>query len=133
MSKGGVTAATMAEYFRDVQNRDVLFFIDNIYRFLQAGNELATLLSLIPSEGGYQPTLTTEMGELEERLVSTQTAAITSIQAIYVPADDITDPAVQAALPYFDSVVVLSRDAYQEGRYPAVDILNSSSSVLEPD
>lgn len=131
--KVAATAATMAEYFRDIQNRDVLFFIDNIYRFLQAGNELSTLLSLIPSEGGYQPTLTSEVGELEERLVSTKAAAITSIQAIYVPADDITDPAVQAALPYFDSVVVLSRDAYQEGRYPAVDILSSSSSVIEPD
>jgi len=131
--KVGATAATMAEYFRDEQRRDVLFFIDNIYRFLQAGNELATLLSLIPSEGGYQPTLTSEIGELEERLVSTQRAAITSIQAIYVPADDITDPAVQAALPYFDSVVVLSRDVYQEGRYPAVDILASSSSVIDPD
>ena len=131
--KVGATAATMAEYFRDVQSRDVLFFIDNIYRFLQAGNELATLLSMIPSEGGYQPTLTSEIGELEERLVSTQSAAITSIQAIYVPADDITDPGVQAALPYFDSVVVLSRDVYQEGSYPAVDILASSSSVIEPD
>ncbi len=131
--KIGATATTMAEYFRDIQNRDVLFFIDNVYRFLQAGNELATLLSLIPSEGGYQPTLTSEVGELEERLVSTQGAAITSIQAIYVPADDITDPAVQAVLPYFDSVVILSRDVYQEGRYPAVDILASSSSVIEPD
>ena len=130
--KVGATAATMAEYFRDEQRRDVLFFIDNIYRFLQAGNELATLLAMIPSEGGYQPTLTSEIGELEERLVS-QSAAITSIQAIYVPADDITDPGVQAALPYFDSVVVLSRDVYQEGRYPAVDILASSSSVIEPD
>ena len=123
----------MAEYFRDVQGRDVLFFIDNIYRFLQAGNELATLLGMIPSEGGYQSTLTSEIGELEERLVSTQSAAITSIQAIYVPADDITDPGVQAALPYFDSVIVLSRDVYQEGRYPAVDVLASSSSVIEPD
>lgn len=131
--KIGATATTMAEYFRDIQNRDVLFFIDNVYRFLQAGNELATLLSLIPSEGGYQPTLTSEVGELEERLVSTEKAAITSIQAIYVPADDITDPAVQAVLPYFDSVVILSRDVYQEGRYPAVDILASSSSVIEPD
>ncbi len=131
--KVGATAATLAEYFRDVKNRDVLFFVDNLYRFMQAGNELSTLLSMIPSEGGYQPTLTSEVGEFEERLVSTNKATITSIQAIYVPADDITDPAIQAVVPYFDSLVVLSRDVYQEGRHPAVDILASSSSVLDPD
>ncbi len=131
--KVGSTATTIAEYFRDVQNRDVLLFIDNVYRFLQAGNELSTLLAVIPSEGGYQPTLTSEIGSLEERLVSTEEAAITSIQAVYVPADDITDSAVQATIPYFDSVVILSRDVYQEGRYPTVDILASSSSVINPE
>jgi len=130
--KVGFVAATIAEYFRDFHKKDVLFFIDNIYRFLQAGNELSTLLGDIPSEGGYQPTLNSEIGQLEERLVSTKSGSITSIQAIYVPADDITDPGVQAVLPYFDSVVILSRDVYQEGRYPAVDILASSSSVVDP-
>lgn len=131
--KVGAAAASLAEYFRDVENKDVLFFMDNLYRFLQAGNELSTLLSMIPSEGGYQPTLTSEVGELQERLVSTKKATITSIQAIYVPADDITDPAIQAVVPYFDSLVILSRDVYQEGRHPSVDILSSSSSVLDPD
>ncbi|OIP75983.1 MAG: F0F1 ATP synthase subunit beta [Parcubacteria group bacterium CG2_30_36_18] len=130
--KVGFVAATIAEYFRDFHHQDVLFFIDNIYRFLQAGNELSTMLSVIPSEDGYQPTLLSEIGRLEERLVSTKNGSITSIQAIYVPADDITDSGVQAVLPYFDSVVILSRDIYQEGRYPAVDILASSSSVIDP-
>lgn len=130
--KVGFAAASLAEYFRDFHQEDVLFFIDNVYRFLQAGNELSTLLSVIPSEDGYQPTLLSEIGKLEERLVSTQKAAITSVQAVYVPADDITDAGVQAVLPYFDSVVILSRDSYQEGRYPAVDILASSSSVIDP-
>jgi F-type H+-transporting ATPase subunit beta len=130
--KVGFTAATIAEYLRDFLHQDVLFFIDNVYRFLQAGNELSTMLSVIPSEDGYQPTLNSEIGELEERLVSTKNGSITSIQAIYLPADDITDSGVQAVLPYFDSVVILSRDIYQEGRYPAVDILDSSSSVTDP-
>lgn len=130
--KVGFVAATIAEYFRDFYQEDVLFFIDNIYRFLQAGNELSTLLSVIPSEEGYQPTLLSEIGKLEEKLVSTKAGSITSIQAIYVPADDITDSGVQAVLPYFDSIVVLSREVYQEGRYPAVDILASSSSVIDP-
>jgi len=130
--KVGFVAATIAEYFRDFHQENVLFFIDNIYRFLQAGNELSTLLSVIPSEDGYQPTLNSEIGKLEERLVSTKNGSITSVQAIYVPADDITDSGVQAVLPYFDSVVVLSRDVYQEGRYPAIDILASSSSVIDP-
>ena len=130
--KVGFVAATIAEYFRDFHQENVLFFIDNVYRFLQAGNELSTLLSVIPSEDGYQPTLLSEIGKLEERLVSTKAGSITSIQAIYVPADDITDSGVQAVLPYFDSVVILSRDVYQEGRYPAVDILASSSSVIDP-
>ncbi len=130
--KVGFVAATIAEYFRDFHHQDVLFFIDNVYRFLQAGNELSTILSEIPSEDGYQPTLNSEIGKLEQRLVSTKNGSITSIQAIYVPADDITDSGVQAVLPYFDSVVILSRDIYQEGRYPAVDILASSSSVIDP-
>ena len=130
--KVGLVAATIAEYFRDFHQKDVLFFIDNVYRFLQAGNELSTLLSVIPSEDGYQPTLLSEIGKLEERLVSTKNGSITSIQAIYVPADDITDSGVQAVLPYFDSIVILSRDVYQEGRYPAIDILASSSSVIDP-
>ena len=130
--KVGFVAAAIAEYFRDSCKENVLFFIDNVYRFLQAGNELSTLLSVIPSEDGYQPTLNSEIGKLEERLVSTKNGSITSIQAIYVPADDITDSGVQAVLPYFDSMVILSRDVYQEGRYPAIDILASSSSVIDP-
>ena len=130
--KVGFVAAAIAEYFRDSCKENVLFFIDNVYRFLQAGNELSTLLSVIPSEDGYQPTLNSEIGKLEERLVSTKNGSITSIQAIYVPADDITDSGVQAVLPYFDSIAVLSRDVYQEGRYPAIDILTSSSSVIDP-
>ncbi len=130
--KVGFVAATIAEYFRDFHRENVLFFIDNVYRFLQAGNELSTLLSVIPSEDGYQPTLNSEIGKLEERLVSTKNGSITSVQAIYIPADDITDSGVQAILPYFDSIVVLSRDVYQEGRYPAIDILASSSSVIDP-
>lgn len=130
--KVGFVAVTIAEYFRDFFQEDVLFFIDNIYRFLQAGNELSTLFSVIPSEDGYQPTLLSEIGKLEERLASTKSGSITSVQAIYVPADDITDSGVQAVLPYFDSVVILSREVAQEGRYPAVDILASSSSVIDP-
>lgn len=129
---GGV-AVTLAEYFRDQLKENVLFFVDNLYRFLQAGNELSTLLGNIPSEGGYQPTLTSEIGNFQERLVSTKTASITSIEAIYVPADDITDPAVQAVIPYFDSIVVFSREVYQEGRVPAIDFLASSSSLLTPE
>lgn len=125
-------AASVAEYFRDFYKQDVLFFIDNVYRFLQAGQELSTLLRVIPSEDGYQPTLSSEIGKFEERLVSNKSGSITSIQTIYVPADDITDSGVQAVLPYFDSVLVLSRDVYQEGRYPAADILASSSSVINP-
>ncbi|HUW71919.1 MAG TPA: F0F1 ATP synthase subunit beta [Candidatus Humimicrobiaceae bacterium] len=130
--KVGFVAATIAEYFRDFHRENVLFFIDNVYRFLQAGNELSTLLSVIPSEDGYQSTLNSEVGKLEGRLVSTKNGSITSVQAIYVPADDITDSGVQAVLPYFDSMAILSRDVYQEGRYPAIDILASSSSVIDP-
>ena len=130
--KVGLSAATIAEYFRDTQEKDTIFFIDNVYRFLQAGNELSTLLMNIPSEGGYQATLDSEIGALQERLVSTEKASITSIEAVYIPADDITDPGVQAIIPYFDSMVIFSRDVYQEGRYPAIDILASSSSVTTP-
>lgn len=129
----GFCAATIAEYFRDIHKKDVFFFIDNLYRFLQAGNELSTLLSTVPSEGGYQPTIESEIGALQERLVSTESASITSVQAIYVPADDITDPGVQAVIPYFDSLIIFSRDVYQEGRYPAIDVLSCSSSVATPD
>ncbi len=127
----GYIAATIAEYFRDKREEDIFIFIDNIYRFLQAGNELSMMMGEVPSEGGYQATLQSEIGRLEERLISTRRAGITSVQAIYVPADDITDAGVQAILPYFDSSVVLSRDVYQEGRYPAIDILASSSSVID--
>lgn len=130
--KAGFSAITIAEYFRDFYGQNTLFFVDNIYRFLQAGNELSTLLSIIPSEDGYQPTLESEIGALEERIASTQNASITSIQAVYVPADDISDAGVQAIISYFDSMLVLSRDVYQEGRYPAVDILASSSSLANP-
>lgn len=128
----GFSATTIAEYFRDEEKRDVLFFIDNIYRFVQAGNELATLLNTIPSEDGYQATLDGEVGAFQERLVSNEQGSITSIQAIYVPADDISDAGVQAVVPYFDSVVTLSRAVYQEGRHPSVDILSSSSSLIDP-
>ena len=129
----GFTAIALAEYFRDVKKQDVLFFIDNIYRFAQAGNELSTLLNTIPSEDGYQATLAGEIGAFQERLVSTKDASITSVQAIYVPADDLTDSGVQAIFPYFDSVVTLSRTVYQEGRHPSVDVLSSSSSLIEPN
>lgn len=128
----GFTAVALAEYFRDVKKQDVLFFIDNIYRFVQAGNELSTLLNTIPSEDGYQATLAGEIGAFQERLVSTNESSITSVQAIYVPADDLTDAGVQAIVPYFESVVTLSRGVYQEGRHPSVDILASSSSLIEP-
>jgi F-type H+-transporting ATPase subunit beta len=130
--KVGFVAATIAEYFRDELKKDVFFFIDNVYRFLQAGNEISMMVGEILSEDGYQPTLYSEIASLEERLVSTKNGSITSIQAIYVPADDITDSGVQAVLPYFDSVVILSREVYQEGRFPAVDVLASSSSAINP-
>jgi len=123
-------ATTIAEHFRDTEKKDVLFFIDNIYRYVQAGNEVSTLTGNIPSEQGYQATLQTELANLEERLVSTLNAAITSIQTIYVPADDLTDPAVYSLISYLDSVVILSRSVAQLGIYPAVDILQSSSSLL---
>src|SRR3989344_4287354 len=124
---------TLAEYFRDVQKKDVLFFIDNIFRFAQAGYELATLMNAIPSEGGYQATLPSEMASFHERLISTNNAAITTIEAIYVPSDDLTDYAVQSVFPYLDSNVVLSRTVYQEGRFPAIDLLSSTSSALNEE
>lgn len=123
----------LSEYFRDEQKKDVLFFIDNIFRFAQAGYELATLMNSIPSEGGYQATLSSEMASIHERLISTKNGSITSFEAIYVPSDDITDFAVQSVFPYLDSSVVLSRAVYQEGRLPSIDFLSSSSSALNPD
>ncbi len=128
-----LSATTLAEYFRDVSKKDVLFFIDNVYRFAQAGNELSTLTSNLPSEDGYQPTMESEMAAFHERLVSTKESMISAIEAIYVPADDILDHAVQAIFPYLDSVVVLSRNLYQEGILPAVDILASNTVSLHPD
>ena len=130
--RAAFTAVTIAEYLRDFEKKEVLFFIDNIYRFVQAGNELSVLFSALPSEEGYQPTLASEIASLEERLISTQEGDLTSIQAIYVPADDFTDAGVQATMPYFDSIVILSREVYQEGRYPAIDLLRSSSSAISP-
>ena len=127
------TGVTLAEYYRDMMGKDVLFFIDNIYRFAQSGYELSTLMNAIPSEGGYQATLTSEMASFHERLVSTLKNAITTFEAIYVPADDITDSGVQAIFPYLDSGIILSRSVYQEGRFPAIDILASTSSALNPD
>ena len=124
------SAVTLAEYFRDDQKKDVLFFIDNVYRFAQAGNELSTLTSNIPSEDGYQSTLESEMADFHERLASTTEAAISTIEAIYVPADDLLDHGVQSIFPYLDNVVVLSRNLYQEGILPAIDILSSNSTTL---
>jgi len=125
-----LSAVTQAEYFRDTSKKDVLFFVDNMFRYAQAGNELSLLTNAIPSEDGYQPTLGSEMAEVHERLVSNDNGSITSIEAIYMPADDPLDPGVQSIYDYLDSAVVLSRDVYREGRYPAVDILSSSSGVL---
>lgn len=126
----GFTALRLAEYFRDFHKRDVLFFIDNTFRFVQAGNELATLMNTLPSEDGYQPTLTSEMGEFQERIVSSQSGSITAVEAIYVPSDDINDQGVQAIYPYLDSVAVLSRQVADRGFRPALDLLSSTSSVL---
>mgnify|MGYP000893513325 CR=1 FL=1 len=123
---------TLAEYFRDIEKRDILFFIDNVYRFAQAGNELSVLTGSIPSEDGYQSTLESEMAMFHERLSSTIDGVITSVEAIYVPSDDLLDHGVQSIFPYLDSMLVLSRDVYQEGRTPAVDILGSTSSALSP-
>jgi F-type H+-transporting ATPase subunit beta len=127
-----LSALTMAEYFRDVQKQDVLLFIDNIFRFTQAGSEVSTLLGRMPSAVGYQPTLADEMGELQERITSTRGHSITSMQAIFVPADDITDPAPHTAFAHLDARTVLSRPISQLGIYPAVDPLDSSSRILDP-
>jgi F-type H+-transporting ATPase subunit beta len=124
------SAASLAEYFRDSEKRDVLFFIDNVYRFAQAGNELSTLTSTVPSEDGYQATLESEMADFHERLIPTDSGVISTIEAIYVPADDLLDHGVQSIFPYLESVVVLSRSQYQQGLLPAIDILNSSSTSL---
>lgn len=128
----GLSGLSIAEYFRDEQNQDVLFFIDNIFRFTQAGSEVSTLLGRMPSAVGYQPTLATEMGELQERITSTNKGSITSFQAIYVPADDLTDPAPATTFGHLDSTIVLARSLTEIGIYPAVDPLDSSSIILDP-
>lgn len=127
----GLTGLTMAEYFRDKEQQDVLLFIDNIFRFVQAGSEVSALLGRTPSAVGYQPTLATEIGALQERITSTKTGSITSVQAIYVPADDFTDPATATTFAHLDAVTVLSRSIVEQGIYPAVDPLESSSRILE--
>jgi F-type H+-transporting ATPase subunit beta len=127
----GLSGITVAEYFRDVEGQDVLVFIDNIFRFTQAGSEVSALLGRMPSAVGYQPTLATEMGDLQERITSTTRGSITSVQAIYVPADDLTDPAPAAAFSHLDATVVLSRDIAAIGIYPAVDPLDSASRILD--
>ena len=129
----GLTALTMAEYFRDVNKQDVLLFIDNIFRFVQAGSEVSALLGRMPSAVGYQPTLSTEMGVLQERITSTKEGSITSIQAVYVPADDLTDPAPATTFAHLDATTVLSRGLASKGIYPAVDPLDSTSTMLQPD
>src|SRR6266849_5042889 len=128
----GLTGLTVAEYFRDVEKQDVLLFIDNIFRFTQAGSEVSALLGRMPSAVGYQPTLGTEMGDLQERITSTKTGSITSVQAIYVPADDLTDPAPATAFAHLDATTVLSRAITELGIYPAVDPLDSTSTMLSP-
>jgi len=129
----GLSALTMAEYFRDVANQDVLLFVDNIFRFVQAGSEVSTLLGRMPSAVGYQPTLADEMGELQERITSTKGRSITSVQAVYVPADDYTDPAPFTTFTHLDATTNLSRDVFAKGIFPAVDPLASTSTILQPD
>ncbi len=128
----GLTAVTVAEYFRDEEGKDVLLFIDNIFRFAQAGSEVSALLGRMPSEVGYQPTLATEMGELQERITSTKKGSITSVQAIYVPADDLTDPAPATVFSHLDAAITLAREIVEKGIYPAVDPLQSNSTMLDP-
>src|SRR5580698_184764 len=128
----GLTGLTLAEYFRDEEKQDVLLFIDNIFRFTQAGSEVSALLGRIPSAVGYQPTLSTEMGALQERITSTNKGSITSVQAIYVPADDLTDPAPATAFAHLDATTVLNRALTEIGIYPAVDPLDSTSTLLDP-
>ena len=127
------TGLTMAEYFRDEMHQNVLLFIDNIFRFVQAGSEVSALLGRMPSAGGYQPTLATEMGELQERIASTKEGSVTSVQAVYVPADDLTDPAPATTFAHLDATTVLSRKIVEQGIYPAVDPLESTSRILEAD
>lgn len=128
----GLTGLTMAEYFRDVQKQDVLLFIDNIFRFIQAGSEVSALLGRMPSAVGYQPTLANDVGALQERITSTKEGSITSVQAVYVPADDLTDPAPAATFAHLDATTVLSRSIAEIGIYPAVDPLDSTSRILDP-
>jgi F-type H+-transporting ATPase subunit beta len=128
----GLSALTIAEYFRDQERKDVLLFIDNIYRYIQAGSEVSTLLGRMPSAVGYQPNLATEIAQLEERIASTRNGSITSVQAIYVPADDLTDPAIVATFAHLDAKIVLSRQISELGIYPAVDPLDSTSRILDP-
>ena len=129
----GLTGLTMAEYFRDQEHQDVLLFIDNIFRFTQAGSEVSALLGRMPSAVGYQPTLATEMGALQERITSTRQGSITSVQAVYVPADDLTDPAPATTFAHLDATTVLSRSLAEMGIYPAVDPLDSTSRILDPE
>jgi F-type H+-transporting ATPase subunit beta len=128
-----LTGLTMAEYFRDVEKRDVLLFIDNIFRFVQAGSEVSTLLGHMPSAVGYQPMLAQNMGELQERITTTKSGSVTSVQAVYVPADDLTDPAPATTFTHLDATTVLSRNIAEQGIYPAVDPLNSTSRILTPE
>lgn len=128
----GLSALTAAEYFRDQEGRDVLLFVDNIFRFLQAGSEVSSLLGRLPSAVGYQPTLATDMGQLQERITSTNKGSVTSVQAVYVPADDLTDPAPATTFAHLDATIVLSRSIAEKGIYPAVDPLASTSTILEP-
>ena len=129
----GLTGLTMAEYFRDEQSQDMLLFIDNIFRFIQAGSEVSALLGRMPSAVGYQPTLATDVGKLQERITSTDKGSITSVQAVYVPADDLTDPAPATTFAHLDATTVLSREISEKGIYPAVDPLDSTSNVLDPN
>jgi len=129
----GLTALTMAEYFRDEKNMDILLFIDNIFRFVQAGSEVSALLGRMPSAVGYQPTLASDVAQLQERITSTKKGSVTSVQAIYVPADDLTDPAPAATFSHLDATVVLSRKMVEQGIYPAVDPLDSTSKILDPN
>ncbi|MFY9488252.1 MAG: F0F1 ATP synthase subunit beta [Solirubrobacterales bacterium] len=128
-----LTGLTMAEYFRDVEERDVLLFVDNIFRFVQAGSEVSALMGRMPSQVGYQPTLETEMGQLQERITSTRKGSVTSVQAIYVPADDLTDPAPASVFAHLNATTTLSRSISEKGIYPAVDPLDSTSTILKPD
>ena len=132
-SLSAFSALTLAEYYRDFLKKDIIFFIDNLFRFAQAGNEIASLTSMIPSEDGYQSTLETEMANFHERLSSNANNFITSIEAIYLPSDDLLDQAVQSTFAYLDGIIVLSRSSYQEGLLPAIDILSSTSSFLSSE